>query len=142
MKIAVLAISKIRQREREEMGKKDFTEVIGQSLNNTMAKQNFNNLFGTGEQMEEPNREEPKEPPKAKQKKPIKEKAKAAEQGAFVPVGYVLKEEPKSQRLQLLLKPSTLNGLKEESERTGESVNAICNRLFEGYLKRAKESIL
>jgi len=51
-----------------------------------------------------------------------------------VPKGYILTEEPKSQRLQLLLKASTFQDLKKLSEETGESVNAICNRFFEKCL--------
>ena len=55
-----------------------------------------------------------------------------------IPKGYVLKEEPKSQRLQLLLKASTLKALKDMAAKDGESVNAICNNILEKYLKGAK----
>lgn len=50
------------------------------------------------------------------------------------PEGYILKEESKSKRLQLLVKPSTLDRLKSLSEETGKSVNAIANKILEKCL--------
>jgi len=52
-----------------------------------------------------------------------------------VPKGYILTEEPKSQRLQLLLKPSTFKAIKTLSGEAGESMNATCNKIIEKYLK-------
>ena len=121
------------------MAKKDFTDIIGKATNETMAKQNFNNLFGTDEQATEPSRSEPKETPKKKTKKPIKEKAAEETKGAFVPVGYVLKKEGKSQRATILFRPSTLNGLKQRAEEEGKSFNELCNEILENYLTEGRK---
>lgn len=114
------------------MSKKDFKES-----NQT---KNIMKMFGE-EEAKEPSRTETqtetKTETKAEKKKPIKEKQKAAEPGAIIPKGYTLKEEAKSQRLQLLLKPSTFQDLKELSEKTGESVNAICNKFLEKCLRES-----
>lgn len=119
------------------MAKKDFTEIIGKATTETMAKKNFNNLFGTDEQAAEPSRSEPKEPPRAKTKKPIREKA--AEQGANIPSGYVLKKESKSIRASILFRPSTLNGLKQRAEEEGKSFNELCTEILENYLTEGRK---
>ena len=102
------------------MGKKDFTK--------SAITENLAAMFAAGEEAQGEKKE------KTKEQKPTKKKPGAAEQPAEIPKGYVLKEEPKSQRLQLLLKASTFQDLKKLSEKTGESVNAICNRFFEKCL--------
>ncbi len=53
-----------------------------------------------------------------------------------VPVGYRLVRESKSQRIQLLVTPSTATDLKTAAEVQGISLNELCNRIFEDYLKR------
>ncbi len=100
------------------------------------AEENLKAMFGTveeTEQEEEEKTEKAAEPkPKKKKETPVKENPeKAAEQPQGIPRGYILREEPKSQRLQLLLKASTLQDLKELSRTTGESVNSLVNRFIE-----------
>lgn len=120
----MLAITKFYKKERDEMGKKDFTKsAITENLAAMFAAEGDHKTEDQGEKKE-----------KTKEQKPTKKKPGAAEQPAEIPKGYVLKEEPKSQRLQLLLKASTFQDLKKLSEKTGESVNAICNRFFEKCL--------
>ena len=81
------------------------------------AKQNLKNLIGF-------------DTPKQEQKKTEPNRAEAV----GVPSGYILKEEPKSGRLQLLLKPSTLQLLKDRARAEGESVNSLCNKIINEYL--------
>lgn len=83
------------------------------------AEENLKAMFGTVEETEQEQEEKTE---------------KAAEQPQGIPRGYILKEEPKSQRLQLLLKASTLQDLKELSRTTGESVNSLVNRFIEKCL--------
>ena len=49
------------------------------------------------------------------------------------------RREPYSARLQLLIKPSTLELVKAEAAAQGCSVNALINYLLEDYLKGAAE---
>ena len=104
------------------MSKKDFTK--------STATKNLFAMFGLDE-------EGKSDPGTGSQTEPAKKIPKAADENQAIPKGYVLKEEPKSQRLQLLLKASTFKELKELSGATGESVNAICNKAIENYLKGA-----
>jgi len=109
------------------MAKKDFSE--------TQAARNLVSMFeGTPEP-------DPEQPTRS-ERKPAKKKAATASApepiptpAEGIPKGYVLKEEPKSQRLQLLLRPSIFKDLKEESARTGKSVNAICNDVLADYFR-------
>lgn len=48
-----------------------------------------------------------------------------------IPKGYVLARESKSERLQLLIRPTTLKKLKKEAAERGISLNELCNRLLE-----------
>lgn len=41
------------------------------------------------------------------------------------------KKEPKSKRLQLLIRPSTYDAIKNKSDQTGESVNELINKALE-----------
>lgn len=53
-----------------------------------------------------------------------------------VPEGYKLVKESKSKRLQLLVTPTTAANLKTAAAVEGISLNELCNRIFEEYLKR------
>lgn len=51
-----------------------------------------------------------------------------------IPKGWVLKREPKSTRMQLLVTPTVAGGLKTAAAMNGISTNEFCNHLFESYL--------
>lgn len=53
-----------------------------------------------------------------------------------VPAGYRLVKEVRSKRLQLLLPPNTVANLKTAAKLEGISLNELCNRIFEEYLKK------
>lgn len=61
--------------------------------------------------------------------------AQEGQQGFTVPEGYILTQEPKSKRLQLLVRPHTLEALKQTAAAQGLSVNELCNRILEDYTK-------
>lgn len=86
---------------------------------------------------------EPTETPKAKRepakKKPVK-KAKAAPKKPVdvmpeVPIGFRIVPEPKTKRLQLVIKESTEKWLRREAKRRKTSVNAMVNDLLEQTMK-------
>lgn len=52
-----------------------------------------------------------------------------------IPEGYKLVPESKSKRLQLLVKPSTHEKLKNLAKAEDLSINEIANRAIENYLK-------
>lgn len=78
----------------------------------------------------------PKRKPKQEQP-PINKRASAD----LIPKGYILKPEAKSERLNLLIKPSTKEGIKEAAEVKRTSVNNLINEILEDYLKKAEGSI-
>lgn len=47
------------------------------------------------------------------------------------PEGYVLVREPKNKRVQLLIRPSTYEGIKKLANKTQVSVNAYINEILE-----------
>ena len=55
-----------------------------------------------------------------------------------VPAGYRLIRESKSKRLQLLVTPTTAANLKTAAAVQGISLNELCNRIFEEYLKEER----
>lgn len=57
-------------------------------------------------------------------------------EGFTVPEGYKLIRESKSKRLQLLVTPTTAANLKTAAAVEGISLNELCNRIFEEFLKR------
>jgi len=57
-------------------------------------------------------------------------------EGFIVPKGYKLVKETKSERLQLLVRPTIKDGVKAEAEAQGLSVNELANNIFEEYLER------
>lgn len=64
------------------------------------------------------------------------EAPKAKQKGTSIPKGYRLAKEYKSERLQLLIRPTTKEGLKEEATAQGISLNDLANNIFEEYLER------
>ena len=56
--------------------------------------------------------------------------------GAAIPKGYKVVKENKSQRLQLLVRPTLKNAIKEEAAEQGLSMNDLINNIFEEYLKK------
>lgn len=71
----------------------------------------------------------PQEAPRPK-KEPAREKA-----GGDLPIGYKyeLVREPKSERLQLLIRPTTKAAIKAAADREGVSVNELINNILEEY---------
>ena len=71
-------------------------------------------------------------------KKPIKaiaEEPETTEEAFGIPEGYKLVPiETKSERLQLLITPSTKKLLQKRAETEGKSVNQICNDAIADYL--------
>lgn len=57
-------------------------------------------------------------------------------EGFTVPEGYKLIRESKSKRLQLLVTPTIAANLKTAAAVEGISLNELCNRIFEEFLKR------
>lgn len=59
------------------------------------------------------------------------------EQPFEVPKGYRLERELKSDRLNLLIRPSTKEELKRIAARKGISLNDLINTIFEEYIERS-----
>lgn len=55
-----------------------------------------------------------------------------------VPAGYRLVKESKNKRLQLLITPTIQADLKTAAMLEGISVNELCNRIFEEYLRKGE----
>lgn len=62
--------------------------------------------------------------------------AAPAQDGAFIPKGYKLVKEPKSARLQLLVRPLTKEGIKRAAEAQGLSMNDLINQILDEYIER------
>ena len=86
-----------------------------------MAKKNFDDTFFISSAHEEA----PKEAPSA-----------ADQTGLTVPKGYKLVKENKSQRMQLLIRPTLKEAIRAEAEAQGLSMNDLVNNIFEEYLER------
>lgn len=52
---------------------------------------------------------------------------------------YMLVREAKSERMQILTRPSTKEALVEIAEEAEISVNELVNRIFESFIKDSKE---
>ena len=52
--------------------------------------------------------------------------------------GYRLLKETKSERMQLLIRPTLKTAIKEEAAAQGLSMNDLVNNIFEEYLERRK----
>lgn len=64
----------------------------------------------------------------------------AADPESFtVPEGYRLIRESKSKRLQLLVTPTIAANMKAAAMIEGISLNELCNRIFEDYLRKDLE---
>ena len=51
------------------------------------------------------------------------------------PEGYILKPEPRSRRLQLLISPTLYNHVKAKAEAAGQSVNEYINHVLTDAVK-------
>ena len=58
------------------------------------------------------------------------------QEGVTIPEGYRLAKEYKTERIQLLVRPSLKEGMKQEAEAQGLSMNELVNTIFEEYLER------
>lgn len=56
-----------------------------------------------------------------------------------IPAGYRLVREVRSKRLQLLLPPQLVANLKAKAAIEEISLNELCNRIFEDYLKKGED---
>lgn len=56
--------------------------------------------------------------------------------GETIPKGYKLVKENKSQRMQLLVRPTLKDAIKAEADAQGLSMNDLVNNIFEEYLER------
>ena len=52
---------------------------------------------------------------------------------------YVIAREAKSERLQLLVRPSTKEGLVEIADTADISLNELANRIFEDFIEDSRE---
>ena len=53
-----------------------------------------------------------------------------------IPKGYRLAKEVKSERMQLLIRPTLKAAIKKEAAAQGLSMNDLVNNIFEEYLER------
>lgn len=51
-----------------------------------------------------------------------------------IPKGYMLVKENKSERMQLLVRPTLKEAIKKEAQAQGISMNDLINNIFEEYL--------
>lgn len=51
-----------------------------------------------------------------------------------IPEGFKIVKETKSARLQLLVRPTILNGLKTQAAVLGTSTNDLCDKIFSDFL--------
>lgn len=56
--------------------------------------------------------------------------------GAIIPKGYKLVKENKSERMQLLIRPSIKDAIRQEAMAQGLSMNDLINNIFEEYIER------
>lgn len=70
----------------------------------------------------------------AEKKAPAKSKSKANKpdptKADNIPIGYALKPESKSKRLNLLIRPSIYEALKDKAQAAGTSVNDYINEIL------------
>ena len=72
-----------------------------------------------------------------KQDEPVSVPVPVTDEGGSVPRGYRLVPDKRSERLQLLVSPSTKADLKELAQQEGVSVNDLVNRIMLEYIERA-----
>ena len=58
------------------------------------------------------------------------------QEGLTIPKGYRLAKECKTERMQLLIRPSTKKGLKVAAEQDGISVNELVNNILDEFIER------
>ena len=59
-----------------------------------------------------------------------------APKGFTVPRGYKLTKEARSERIQLLVRPSSKELLKADADKAGKSLNEFVNDILEDYLRK------
>lgn len=64
------------------------------------------------------------------------ETPQTAQEGVTIPKGYKLVKENKSERMQLLVRPTLKEAIKQEAAAQGLSMNDLVNNIFEEYLER------
>lgn len=57
-------------------------------------------------------------------------------EGFTIPRGYKLTKEARSERIQLLVRPSSKELLKAEADNAGKSLNEHVNEILEDYLRK------
>lgn len=62
--------------------------------------------------------------------------AQDGQQGFTVPKGYRLEREVKSERMQLLVRPTTKEAIKKAAEAQGVSMNDLVNQILDEYVER------
>lgn len=83
-------------------------------------------------------KEQAKRPPEARKTAPAAKQEEKEEQQFSFAVNRE-KEERKSQRVQLLVKPSVHRQIKEIAENNGVSLNDLVNQLFEAFCNYTKK---
>ena len=68
-------------------------------------------------------------------KKPAQKKAQA-KPDFTPPKGWKLVKEARSERIQLLVRPTTREQLKAEADKAGQSLNEYVNNILEDYLRK------
>ena len=71
-----------------------------------------------------------------KQEAPKTRKKKEALDGYNIPRGYKLTKEARSERIQLLVRPSSKELLKADADKAGKSLNEFVNDILEDYLRK------
>ena len=64
------------------------------------------------------------------------EQPKAQAETFVIPKGYILAREPKSERMQLLVRPAIKEGIKKLADERGTSVNDLIGQILDEYLER------
>lgn len=83
----------------------------------------------------QPLEERQEEPEKAPEKKAQEEQTAPA---VNIPKGYRLEKELKSERLQLLIRPTTKQALKDKATKEGVSVNDLINSILDEYTEKGR----
>ena len=71
----------------------------------------------------------------------VEEETKAPKQdeqpeGVIIPKGYRLVKEMKTERVQLLVRPTTKEQIKKEAAEKGISLNDLVNQILEDHIER------
>lgn len=64
------------------------------------------------------------------------EEPQAAKDGFTIPKGYKLTKENKSERMQLLVRPTTKAAIKQAAAAQGVSMNDLINQILDEYTER------